>query len=281
MQFAVHQFLLSLREAAAIWLALIATAVFAIAGMLAPDRVRHGRDLRRERRAAKAAEKAAAKAAGAGRPARKKAVGRQSRVGRLAAEAAELVRFADEVAVAATRAGVTAQRRHAEWLAALSEQDTAWRAYEVADANLRRLRKAAAFGLPDSPRTPREYADRERYLHRAATEAYRRGELSLEQWNDALAHRGYWDPARHPFEQEMVVRRVGQQRMLRIYRAAAIQERAAWRQNEMAAIARRSLDEEAFAAAIEADRARNRLAAATAPRRLRIGLAHRATLATR
>lgn len=205
---------------------------------------------------------------------------RQQRREAVAAQAAEVVRYAEEITVAAGRAAVTARRRHDAWVAAIDEQDQAWREYEAADRAAARILRTNAFRLPATPRTTAEYAARERYLHRAATEAYRRGELTVEQLWDALAHRNGWDPSRHPFEQEAALRRVTRDRRLREYRAASQRERAAWYATELAASAKRSLDEEAYAAMLRA-RSAQPVTAARSMRLPRLRLAPGMTLATR
>ncbi|MEO3929587.1 hypothetical protein ABGB07_37880 [Micromonosporaceae bacterium B7E4] len=171
---------------------------------------------------------------------------------RLVARATELHRYAEEVAVAAERSTVTAQRRRDEWLAAQEAVETAWQAYEAADAAARRVTAAAVLPEPRTPRTPAEYADRERFLHRAAMVACTRQELTVLQLSDALANRNGWDPRRHPAEQEIVLRRAARDSLLAAHRAAEERERAAWRDAEVAAAAARSLREEAFAAASRA-----------------------------
>jgi hypothetical protein len=269
MQIAVHEFMLGIREALAIWLALVALAVFALVCLLAPDRLRRRRDAAREHRR------------DAARDHRRRETPAQVRRNRLATEAADLARYADEVAVAASRSAVTAQRRHENWVAAQRTQDATWRAFEAADTAARRVVRAAAFPVPSTPLTPSEFADRERYLHRAATEAYRRGELSVEQLSGALSHRNGWDPRRHPFEQEAVLRRAAQRRLLRVYQAASALERTAWHANEMAAVAKRSLDDEAFDAAERARQAGVRLAAGKPSRYPSARVVRRPTLATR
>ncbi|MBQ0895031.1 hypothetical protein KBX37_18310 [Micromonospora sp. U56] len=166
----------------------------------------------------------------------------------LAEEDRERTRYAGEVGVAAERASATAGRRRAEWLAAQDEVEAAWAAYEAAEADVRRLSAAAAMPLPGTVRTPAEYADRERYLHRAALDAYWRKELSVEQLSDVFAHRNGWDPRRHPVEQELVLRRAIRDNLAARHRAASERERAAWREAELTVTAARSLREEAFAA---------------------------------
>ncbi|MEE6257403.1 hypothetical protein [Plantactinospora sonchi] len=171
----------------------------------------------------------------------------------LASRALELHRYAEEVTVAAERSAVTAQRRRDEWLTAQEEAESAWQAYEAADVAARRVAAAAVLPEPRTPRTPAEYADRERYLHRAAMAACTRKELSVLQLSDALAHRNGWDPRRHPVEQEIVLRRTVRDSLFAAHRAATERERAAWRDAEVAAEAARSLREEAFAATAKAE----------------------------
>ncbi|MDG4789452.1 hypothetical protein O7626_26605 [Micromonospora sp. WMMD1102] len=171
---------------------------------------------------------------------------------RLVTRAAELHRYAEEVAVAAERSAVTAQRRRDEWLAAQETVETTWQAYEAADAAARRLGATAVLPEPQTPRTPAEYADRERFLHRAAMVACTRQELTVLQLSDALANRNGWDPRRHPAEQEILLRRAARDSLLAAHRVAEERERTAWRDAEVAAAAARSLREEAFAAASRA-----------------------------
>ncbi|MEV1329800.1 hypothetical protein AB0J20_09515 [Micromonospora costi] len=166
----------------------------------------------------------------------------------LAQEERERTRYAEEVAVAAERATATAQRRREEWLAAQEAVETAWQAYEAAEADVRRLGAAAAMPLPRTARTPAEYVDRERFLHRAALDAYFRRELSVDQLSDVFAHRNGWDPRLHPVEQELVLRRAVRDNLLARQQAAREREQAAWRAAETAAAAARSLRDEAFAA---------------------------------
>jgi hypothetical protein len=219
----LHNLLSDVPKAVAIWLTLMAIAVVALGAMVGPDdwnRIRHGVRNRKPRK----------------------------RV-RLPAEARELSRYSEEVAVAAERATATAHRRREEWLAAQGAAEEAWRAFDFADAAARRLASAAALPVPRTPRTPTEYADRERYLHRAVMAACTRNELSIWQLSDALAHRNGWDPRRHPVEQETALRRVVRDRFAAAHATAAERERAAWHAAEAAAVAAGSLQGEAIAAA--------------------------------
>ncbi|GGM11368.1 hypothetical protein [Micromonospora yangpuensis] len=157
-------------------------------------------------------------------------------------------RYAAEVAVAAERAVTTAQRHRAEWLAAQDEVEAAWQAYQDVEADVQRLSVAAALPLPRTVRTPAEYADRERFLHRTALDAYWRRELSVEQLSDVFAHRNGWDPRRHPVEQELFLRRAVLANLQERHRTAQERERAAWQAAELAVAAAGSLRQEAFAA---------------------------------
>jgi len=164
-------------------------------------------------------------------------------------EAEDELRFAEEIATAAARAAVTADRRHAAWLSAHRAVDAAWLAYEAADRTARRAIRAAAFPAPATPLTPAEYADRERHLHRAAQAAHARGELSTDQLIDAMSHRNGFDPTLHPFEQDATLRRVARDRLLRVYLTASDLERTAWREADLAMAAKQSLAREAMMAA--------------------------------
>ncbi|MBM7492193.1 hypothetical protein JOD64_003415 [Micromonospora luteifusca] len=165
-----------------------------------------------------------------------------------AQEQREQSRYAQEIAVAAARATTTAQRRRAEWVTAQEAVEAAWQTYEAAEAAVRRLGAAAAMPLPQTARTPAEYADRERYLHRAALDAYWRRELSVEQLSEVFAHRDGWDPRLHPVEQELVLQRAIRDNLAARHAAAREQEQVAWRAAELAVAAARSLREEAHAA---------------------------------
>ncbi|WBB81637.1 hypothetical protein O7606_09865 [Micromonospora sp. WMMD882] len=162
---------------------------------------------------------------------------------------ADLRRYAEEVAVAATGAAQSARRRRADWLTAQEQVERAWQAYDEAETAARRFVGSAALPAPRAPRTPAEYAARERYLHRAAMAAYWQGDLSVRHLSDVFAHRHGWDPRLHPAEQEAVLHRVVRDLRRAEYRAVAERERVAWHHAEVAATAARSLAEEAYVAA--------------------------------
>ncbi|HEX6501488.1 MAG TPA: hypothetical protein VF054_21010 [Micromonosporaceae bacterium] len=246
-----HALLIAIPKVFAIWLLLLVLAVAALGALSVPD-PRTLLVVQAVRRAARAAQRGD---------------GGVSRVQRRAEEAA---RCAEEIALAARRAAVTADRRRAEWVAAHRAAEQAWRAFEDADREVRRVVAATAFPPPSSGGT-----DRERHLDRIVERAYRRGELSREQRDRARRHQDGFDPALHPCEQEVVLRRAVREHRLRQYLAASAKEREAWRTADLAAAARRSLAEEALAAAGYADRLRRRVADPYRHRRpLAIGRPH-------
>jgi hypothetical protein len=237
---------LDMPDALMIWLGLVAFAALGAALLAASSRPPHRRASRSRGR-------------------------RSATPTHLVTEAEDRLRYAQEVAVAAKRAARTAEQCQREWQATGNAKEAAWRAFDAADRAARRAIRAAAFPVPDSPLTAEEAASRERYLHRAATAAYHRGELGLEQLSAALLHRGGWDPHRHPGEQEVILRRLARTRLLETYQAVSEAERSAWQQADDAAEAWYRLSREALAAAIRAQAPPTRPAAP--PRRTRVAAA--------
>jgi hypothetical protein len=227
-QIAVHALLTGIREALTIWLALVALAGTACVILSAPARRGRPRAVRPHRTM----------------PVRPLRTVEQSET--------EEHRYAEEVTVAADRATEAAGRWRAEWLAVHNAKDAAWRAYEKAEEAARRAYKAAAFPTPQVALTPDELASRERYLHRMAREAYQRGDLSIAQLHDALWHRNGWDPRQHPFEQQVILRRIALSRKVDAYRTVSSMERRAWEAVETAEAAKDSLRREARAAQLRA-----------------------------
>lgn len=209
MEIALHSFLVSVPQAAALW-SLMLLGVIVLAVLLART----------------------------GRPAAKP---------RLTEAQADDLRFAEEVAVAAGRAAVTAARRRAEWIEAQQELDSAWRVFDEADKSARLGAKACAFPLMSRRRKPGENVERQRYLHHAASEACRNHQISIAQLNDVYAHRG-WNPRLHPVVQESALRLAIRDHRADGYRKAVERERATWQKAEAAADALRSLRLEAAAA---------------------------------
>jgi hypothetical protein len=231
---ALHSFLLSMPQAAAIWLIMLAVALVAVAALSTPGRRRPTDD----------------PAHADGEPRRR--AGRRARAAAAADDRDWTRRYADEVAIAAERATVTAHRARAAWEAAHDTVDHAWRTFDAADRAARRAAQAVAFPIACPVRTPAEFADHERYLHRAATAACRRQELTVDDLNDVLAHRSGWDPRLPPVHQEAFLRRVVRDRLFRAYREAQHLEKRAWHAAGVASAAMCSLREEAAAAALRA-----------------------------
>ena len=219
---------------AVIWLLLVLLAVIALAGLALPRGVRRPRQisawLTHNKR-------------------RKREVERHR-----AAEAAESIRYAGEIAVAAQGAAATAERRREECQQAQAAVEAAWQAYQRVDAELERARRAAAFATPAS--LPSE-AERAQSLRRCAQAAHRRGDLSDTQLLDALTHRNGWDVARHPVEQELALARAAARHRFDAYQQALLAEREAWRAADIATAAVRSLRQEVTVATTRADSARS------------------------
>jgi hypothetical protein len=223
-QTAVHIFESDFRGAVLIWLLLVSVAALPFVLMSIP-----AREERRARRARRA-----------------------QRVVRRRPEntPAELRRYAEEVAVAARRATVMAERRRAAWAGVSRTQEATWRAYDEAVEAAQRATQAEAFTVPDTPSTPDERAARRRHLERTATLALRRGDLTAAEYGDILAHRNGWDPYAHPFEQDTKFCVLRRERLRRACATLSSVERSAWQAAEVAMAAQRSLSEEAAEAAL-------------------------------
>ena len=161
---------------------------------------------------------------------------------------------AGERALAAERAAEVAGRLRADWLRAQERVDATWAAFDAADRDARRAAAASAFPILKQRRTRAELADRERNLHRMATAACRRRELSIGQLNEVLAHRGSWNPRRHPVAQEAALRAAVREHRFAAYQAATGQERQAWQEAERAAATLRSLRAETLTVRAQAGR---------------------------
>ncbi|RSM43094.1 hypothetical protein DMB66_53830 [Actinoplanes sp. ATCC 53533] len=161
---------------------------------------------------------------------------------------------AGERALAAARAAEVAGRLRADWLRAQERVDATWAAFDAADRDARRAAAASAFPILKQRRTRAELADRERNLHRMATAACRRRELSIGQLNEVLAHRGSWNPRRHPVAQEAALRAAVREHRFAAYRDATGQERQAWQEAERAAATLRSLRAETLTVRARAGR---------------------------
>jgi hypothetical protein len=239
-QTALQNFLLSVPQAAATWLIMLAVALTAAAAFTTPGRQRPDGAARDEdpRRPADPL-----------RPIRR-GLRPPGTAMNTDDDRAWSRRYADEVAVAADRATVTARRTRLAWEGARDAVEDAWQAFDLADRAATRAAQAAAFALPPCSPTAAELADRERYLHRTATAACRRHELSIRELNDVLAHRRGWDPRLPPGQQEALLRRAVRNRLFVVYREADRAERVAWHAAGVASAAMCSLRAEARSAAL-------------------------------
>jgi hypothetical protein len=236
-------------RAAIIWLLLVLFAVIALAGLALPRGVRRPSQV-------------SAWLAESGQ--RKRAAEELK-----TAEAAESIRYAEEITVAAQGAAATAERRREDCQQAQAAVEGAWQAYQAADADLARARRAAAYGTPAG--APGD-AGREQSLRRSAQAAYRRGDLSDTQLLDALTHRNGWNADRHPVEQELMLARAAVKHRFAAYQRMLEAEQDAWRAADIATAAVHSLRQEVTVAATQADSARSAMAASerTGPRRPRV-----------
>jgi hypothetical protein len=178
---------------------------------------------------------------------------------RLRAEALETIRYADEMRVASAQAMVAAQRWQERHEQAEEQAAAAWQTWQEADSELTGLRAAAAFANPWTAPTPAEYADRERYLHRAVRAAAGRGDLPA----DALGGPG-WDARLHPFDQDVALARAIVAYRRECYHRAAAAVAAAAHDAHLAARSRDSLRREYVTAAVRAAEA-HQMAPVTRP----------------
>lgn len=214
----MHEFLLGVPRAAGIWVALILLPALVVAGLVAAGRRRR-----------------APNQSGGGAAFRRAATPAERRTPLAPDAARELGRYAAEVAIAADRAAESARTARVDWLSTQDELERLWSRVEAADAEARRVARTVGLPTPRTPRTPTEYADRERYLHRVAMAACAHSELSAVDLSRILAHRDGWDPRRHPVEQEVRLRRAIADGLRTAHGAAVARERAAWSALEAAA----------------------------------------------
>jgi guanyl-specific ribonuclease Sa len=252
MSAALHTIAANSSRAAVIWLLLVLLSLAALVGLALPHGVRRPRQI----------------SAWLTESARHQRLAEE----RKAAEAAEQIRYAEEITVAAQRAAATAERHREECQLAQAGVDAAWQAYQDADEALTRARRAAAFTTSDGGL---DAADREQALRRLAQAAYRRGDLSNDQLLDALTHRNGWEAGLHPIEQELKLARAAVQHRFGAYQRALEVEQDAWRAADIATASVNSLRREVTVAVTLADAARSALAPGerTGQRRHRVAAA--------
>jgi hypothetical protein len=238
----VAQMLLNEPAPAAIWAALMLLCLPAVLLLGSPQSLRHPR-------------LAVLDIVGAARRRSEQRLRRQL-------EAVEVIRYADEIKVAADQAVAAAERWRESRDRAAAQADTAWLAWQDADTELTRLRAAAAYANPWTAPTPAEYAARERYLHRVVRSAVTRGDLPAT----ALDFDG-WDATRHQFDQDVALARAIVAHRRELYRQAAAAEVAAAHDAQLAIRSRDSLRREYVVAAVHAADVHHRLPANLPPQR--------------
>jgi hypothetical protein len=166
-------------------------------------------------------------------------------------DAEHAVRYADELTVAAARATRVAARWREHCRQSEQDATTAWQKWQDAEQRLAIMRTASAFAMPLAF-TPAEYADRERFLHRAVGVAVDRGDLPATALAEVLAGDGCWNPWLHPVEQERAVQQAVAGHRRHLHQRATMAEKAARHDAQLALATRDSLRRETALAASRA-----------------------------
>ncbi|GHJ45347.1 hypothetical protein Cs7R123_26890 [Catellatospora sp. TT07R-123] len=183
---------------------------------------------------------------------------------RLSVEADELERVAAEVLELARDAVHTAERTATELAEAEAARDVAWQDHMSA-AELLDEANAAAAALPQEVPLPEGDL---REVARAARDAFKRGDITVQQMHAVWQHVDGWDQQRQDHYHDLLRRRADDAEAARQFHIAAGKERAARRAAEVARQASHALTQEAADAAYEAQVAKN-LIRASARRRWR------------
>ncbi|GAA2675463.1 hypothetical protein [Actinoplanes palleronii] len=164
-------------------------------------------------------------------------------------EAAAAARFAAEVKASSVRADEAVRFRQDLWRESGQHAGDTWLTWQAAEEQVVRGRAAAAFTAPWAVRTPAEYAERKRFLHRSVRDAVHRADLPTAALAAALAGRDGWDPQLHPLEQELVVLRAVAEHRRWCHQQATAAEGTAWDDIQRAVVVRDRTRAEAVAAA--------------------------------
>jgi hypothetical protein len=189
---------------------------------------------------------------------------------RLRAEAGELIRQAAVTAAAAKRAEATVTETNRMREVAEHARAAAWEAFDSAQrAYEQALTEAGARAdaLGGESGLSAEAQAQNRELTRAALDAFRRGDLKVDELNAVFKQAAGWDPLQELQAREVELRRTAESRARRLYQAAAAAERSAVKAADVAAVAARALAEEAVEVAEEALLVREELNAAIRVRR--------------
>jgi hypothetical protein len=200
---------------------------------------------------------------------------------RLRADAGELIRQAAVTAAAAKRAKAEVAEMHTVCEVAQRAREQAWIAFDKAQrAYETSLREAAAKTAQAAPAADdtetvevtkaildaavKAEADKaqKREMCHAALEAFKRGDITVDELNAVFKQATGWDPLLELQAREVELRRAAESRARRLYQAAAAAERAAVQAADVAEVAARALAEESVEMGIEAEAAREELVAA-------------------
>jgi hypothetical protein len=180
---------------------------------------------------------------------------------RLRVEAGELIRQAAATAAAAKRAEITVTESRARSIAATTAREQAWIVFDVAQKAYQEALNAAGHATAESP-TGDQDEDSKREVSRAALDAFKRGDITVDALESVFKAAAGADPLQELAAREVELRRTAESRARRLYEAAAAAERAAVKAADVAVVAAAALAQEAAEVAEEAAELRDTLDAA-------------------
>ncbi|WP_432984491.1 hypothetical protein [Dactylosporangium sp. CA-233914] len=180
---------------------------------------------------------------------------------RLRTEAGELIRQAAAAGAAAKRAQLTVVEARAHSVAAQTAREQAWVTFDVAQKAYQDALKAAGQVVEAQPGAG-EDEDTKREVSRAALDAFKRGDITVDALEQVFKGVAGADPLQELAAREVELRRTAESRARRLYEAAAATERAAVKAADVAVVAAAALAHEAAEVAEEAAELRDTLNAA-------------------
>ncbi|MET7392368.1 hypothetical protein ABZS66_02580 [Dactylosporangium sp. NPDC005572] len=181
---------------------------------------------------------------------------------RLRTEAGELIRQAAATAAAAKRAQLTVVEAQARRDAAQQAREVAWTAFDVAQQAYQDALDAASTHAASVEAASDVDEDGKRELSRAALDAFKRGDITVDALEQVFKGVSGADPLVELQAREVELRRSAESRARRLYEAAAAAERNAVKLADVALVAAQALAEEAAEVAEEAAELRDTLDAA-------------------
>ncbi|MEV8513507.1 hypothetical protein [Dactylosporangium sp. NPDC051484] len=179
----------------------------------------------------------------------------------LRTEAGELIRQAAATAAAAKRAQTAVVEAQAHSAAAQVAREHAWATFDVAQKAYQDALRAAGHDSDELP-TREQAEDAKHEASRAALDAFKRGDITVEALEQVFKGVAGADPLQELAAREVELRRTAQSRARRLYEAAAATERAAIKAADVAVASAAALAEEAAEVAEEAAELRDTLDAA-------------------